>query len=346
VISWTPGGGDVDGHKVYRNETEIANTPIGVTTYTDLIVGTYGYSVRGYSNECGNGEFSVTDSGTSRTAAGVPSGLTAGPVVCDSVVLSWTASTGDVTQYYIYRDAVRVDSVAVTHYADHGVDDATDHFYRVTAMNPACGESDGETITSHARALVELENAVPGTVSCSTSVHLQLSHCEGVLQDSFFLSMNGGPFEPFWGESPPVSDAWIPIYNPGPAQPNTRLMIVSDRTPRYDTLITDPFVVDSCISPVGDFGRAGIPDRFYLDPNYPNPFNPSTVIRFGVAQTAEVRIDVFDVMGRLIATPVLGTWMPGVHEVTWDCAACPSGMYVVRMQAAGHVLMGKMLLMK
>jgi hypothetical protein len=89
-----------------------------------------------------------------------------------------------------------------------------------------------------------------------------------------------------------------------------------------------------------------IPREFFLDQNYPNPFNPTTSIRFGVPREADVTLEIFDVLGRKSATLVSGIVQPGVHEVTWDCSSCPSGMYVVRMRSGDTVMMRKMLLMK
>ncbi|MDH3251470.1 MAG: hypothetical protein OEM41_01690, partial [Ignavibacteria bacterium] len=55
-----------------------------------------------------------------------------------------------------------------------------------------------------------------------------------------------------------------------------------------------------------DDTKSGIPERFALLGNYPNPFNPSTTIKFVLPQTSDVTLDVFDVLGRLVATQVLG----------------------------------------
>src|SRR5690606_20221048 len=54
----------------------------------------------------------------------------------------------------------------------------------------------------------------------------------------------------------------------------------------------------------------GLPDGFALGPNYPNPFNPSTVIPFALDAAAAVRLEVFDAMGRRVATLVDGHRAP------------------------------------
>jgi hypothetical protein len=89
-----------------------------------------------------------------------------------------------------------------------------------------------------------------------------------------------------------------------------------------------------------------IPKDFFLDQNYPNPFNPSTTIRFGVPKTSNVTINIFNLLGRSVATVLSGTVQPGMHAVVWNCSTCPSGMYLIRMQANDRVFIRKMLLMK
>lgn len=89
-----------------------------------------------------------------------------------------------------------------------------------------------------------------------------------------------------------------------------------------------------------------IPTDFFLDQNYPNPFNPSTQIRFGLPKTANVTVDIYDILGRKTATLISGSLPPGYYTRIWNCSACPSGMYLIRMQSDDRVFIRKMLLMK
>ena len=63
-------------------------------------------------------------------------------------------------------------------------------------------------------------------------------------------------------------------------------------------------------------GRA-LPARFALGPNYPNPFNPSTIIPYQLAASAEVRLEVFNLLGQRITTLVDGERAAGFHTATW-----------------------------
>jgi PKD repeat protein len=94
-----------------------------------------------------------------------------------------------------------------------------------------------------------------------------------------------------------------------------------------------------------------VPDRFSLDPNYPNPFNPSTAIPFRVARPGRVRLMIFDLMGRVVRTLEDGSFTPGTYESRWDGLdesgrTAASGVYVIAIQAGDFTAQRKMLLMR
>ena len=75
--------------------------------------------------------------------------------------------------------------------------------------------------------------------------------------------------------------------------------------------------------------------NFRLNPAYPNPFNPSTVIPFQTATASDVTIQVFDMLGRNVAT-LVDEFMPaGNHTVQFDASGLSSGVYLVRLNTAG-----------
>lgn len=78
---------------------------------------------------------------------------------------------------------------------------------------------------------------------------------------------------------------------------------------------------------------ATVPDRFVLHPNYPNPFNTQTTLRFDVPETAFVSLVVYDVLGRVVDTPVAKEMPPGRYRLSWDAAGRPSGVYLVRLRS-------------
>jgi hypothetical protein len=103
----------------------------------------------------------------------------------------------------------------------------------------------------------------------------------------------------------------------------------------------------------GDSAAVGIgqdtptmPGRFSLFPNYPNPFNPATTIRYELPQFAEVTVEIYDILGRKVATLVSGPQQPGPHRVVWDGGEYPSGIYFYRLKTNDFVETKKMLLIK
>src|SRR5262249_901040 len=68
-----------------------------------------------------------------------------------------------------------------------------------------------------------------------------------------------------------------------------------------------------------------LPREVELRQNYPNPFNPSTQISYFLPSRSAVRLKVFDVLGRIVATLVAGEENPGNHTVTWDASSMSSG---------------------
>jgi len=87
-------------------------------------------------------------------------------------------------------------------------------------------------------------------------------------------------------------------------------------------------------------------DNFELLGNYPNPFNPTTNIRFSLAATSEITLNVYDVQGRLVAELFKGAMESGVHEVAFNANGLTSGVYFAQMSGAFGSDVMKMVLMK
>lgn len=100
-------------------------------------------------------------------------------------------------------------------------------------------------------------------------------------------------------------------------------------------------------TPTNDEGDAsGLPSEFRLGQNYPNPFNPTTVIPFELAGAGEVKLTIYDVTGRKVATLLNTSMSAGRHTVTFNAAGIPSGVYIVRLEAGGQLFTSKLTLLK
>jgi hypothetical protein len=82
-----------------------------------------------------------------------------------------------------------------------------------------------------------------------------------------------------------------------------------------------------------DEPAAATPREFALAQNYPNPFNPSTGIRYQVSGTSDVRLEVFDMLGRKVSTLVNERKAAGSYQVNFNAATLASGIYFYRLDA-------------
>jgi Secretion system C-terminal sorting domain len=95
-----------------------------------------------------------------------------------------------------------------------------------------------------------------------------------------------------------------------------------------------------------------VPTVFDLMQNYPNPFNPSTIIRYDVPSNANVKIIIYDILGREVTTLVNAVQVAGRYNLTWNASGLATGVYIYRMEAqpesgaATFTSVKKLLLMK
>jgi uncharacterized protein YhbP (UPF0306 family) len=86
--------------------------------------------------------------------------------------------------------------------------------------------------------------------------------------------------------------------------------------------------------------------KFSLKQNYPNPFNPITTIAYSIEKATDVRLTVYDVLGREVASLVNEAKKPGIYQVQFDASRFASGIYLYRLQAGSYVKTQKMMLLK
>ena len=95
-----------------------------------------------------------------------------------------------------------------------------------------------------------------------------------------------------------------------------------------------------------------VPTKFNLEQNYPNPFNPTTKINFSIPlnkggqRGLSVKLTIYDILGREVATPINQLMKPGKYEVDWDGSNFASGVYFYKLEAGSFAETKKMVLIK
>ena len=95
----------------------------------------------------------------------------------------------------------------------------------------------------------------------------------------------------------------------------------------------------------------GLPSGFTIEKAYPNPFNPTTRIRYGVSTPSPVNVAIYDMTGRLVSEYKIGEKTPGWYEFTWQGndsygQQVSTGMYLVTMRAGGSFQKQKVTFLK
>lgn len=89
------------------------------------------------------------------------------------------------------------------------------------------------------------------------------------------------------------------------------------------------------------------PTEFSMMRNYPNPFNPTTMLQFNIAASANVNLNIYNLNGELVKSVLNNAYRtPGQYEMSVDMSELPSGVYVSVLEQGGQVQTSKMMLMK
>jgi hypothetical protein len=89
-----------------------------------------------------------------------------------------------------------------------------------------------------------------------------------------------------------------------------------------------------------------VPAEYALFQNYPNPFNPTTNIRFALPKSSNVKVTIYDAIGKEVAVVMNNELNAGTHTISWNASGLASGIYLCRIEANDFVKVNKMLLLK
>jgi hypothetical protein len=151
-----------------------------------------------------------------------------------------------------------------------------------------------------------------------------------IVLDSDTLTAIGKIIE-WWQISNYSIDSLVDIY-----KNDSRFQFVQPSRPLY---FIDEFVTSVNQSTV-------IPSQYSLSPNYPNPFNPTTVITYSIPKSGNISLKIYDLLGREVAALVNEIKQAGKYEVKFDGSKLASGIYLYRIQSRDFNLTRKMILIK
>lgn len=159
-----------------------------------------------------------------------------------------------------------------------------------------------------------------------------------------FYENVGTPASPSWQENPAV---FTGVEVPQSSAPDfadldgdgQKDMVIGEYSGNFS------FFKNMLMTSVQD-GPVRSPSGFALEQNFPNPFNPSTTVRFVLPASGTVTVKVYDIIGKEVAVLVNTVMRAGNHSVRWDASGLPSGVYFCRLVLGAFSSTRKMVLMK
>jgi len=190
-----------------------------------------------------------------------------------------------------------------------------------------------------------------GRVKLSTS--MEMSHRNKIYQVTDTITLSG--FVPLW----PLQHTVL-VHYPDRGKPIVNLFGETTAYLRSVELVTmsgldfglfnlenlDSVILPKKIPTSPPITQETLPREISLGQNYPNPFNPSTMIPFSLPGMMAVKLQVFDVTGRLLQVLLNETKPAGRHEIIFKAGDLPSGVYFVTLEAGGKVFTKKISLLK
>jgi len=318
-------------------------------TFSSSLADTF-YNVRVSNLTSSTGEAIITNSialfeatqmaETDTTAPAIPTNLVAN-AVNDNIELTWNANTEtDLFQYVIYRDVVQdfvptenniVGKSSVNQFIDTERVES-EVYYKITAIDINGNESGFSAETS------ATFNA-PDTIAPAKPVNLvAIDQIDNV--------------ELTWDANSEDDFSHYLIYK-GAIQnftPSQYTLLANETNNFYNDEAIVDYRVYYKIAAVDNSGNVsdysdessilvGINDEnttiteYALEQNYPNPFNPSTVLNYSIADNSLVRIQIYNLLGQMVAELINSEQISGNYSVTWNASGLSSGIYFARFSA-------------
>jgi len=125
-----------------------------------------------------------------------------------------------------------------------------------------------------------------------------------------------------------------------------RFHFISDMMFNATGWFIDNIRLEDCVTSISEDDLGILPEKYKLYDNYPNPFNPETIIQYSIPKNINVEINVYDLIGNKIKTLVNEHKLAGSYSLNFDASGLPSGIYIYQITAGDFSVTKKMLLMK
>jgi hypothetical protein len=135
------------------------------------------------------------------------------------------------------------------------------------------------------------------------------------------------------------SQQWIKMYNGSGSSSDVPVRVKTDNLKNVyvtgwssGSAGSSDFATIKYSQPIGiHLISSNVPEQFHLYQNYPNPFNPISKIKYQISKLSDVKLVIYDVLGKEIAVLVNQRVQPGTYELTWDASNYPSGVYFCKL---------------
>jgi hypothetical protein len=279
----------------------------------------------------------------------------------------WTAAfdidPGDVVSYEMHwwGDGIEFDSVLTdtnAAFVTSELEDNTQYFWEVIAMDQTDGISHSEVATFWTDlvpeapgtfALLSPEDDVTG-LSDMPSFEWELAEDPDPMDFATYIFQisTDSSFTDLVFETNTEVDVVHEMTEALPADAEYWWRVIATDT---DSLTTESETFKFTVGYVSIAEAIALPTEYILDQNFPNPFNPSTTLRYGLPEDAEVSLVIYDIRGNTVRTIDSGSQVAGWYEHTWngmndEGQPVSTGLYLTRLRAGSYTKTIKMLYLK
>ena len=328
-LNWTDNASDESGFYLYQNGSRIATLGPNVTAYNVsglLPASTYSFGVAAFN---GDGE-------SPRASLNV-STLGGGGSTVNHFVESFETWIGSGSTYFDGDIQLSSGTWNVYKAGNYTLGDPPYNGDYTIAIND---DTQGAHITTPA-------------VNTLGNISFYYYQRNGDSSDEFQVqrSVSGGAFETLVTQSYNVGTTYTLFsLDVEDSSESIRIRVLNDNQTGH--LIIDDFTV-TAYDPVSiEKDLMGIPENLSLFPAYPNPFNPEVTLNFQViANAGNVRLQVYNIQGELLATPLQNDFSEGSYSVKWDGTsqqgeALPSGIYLIKLSNSSESLFQRVTLIR